>query len=108
MESTQHPQINLHYIINPHPQPANPDQPSKIQPHLECLVSSVALAVEATLKEHVYDTFDEALEKAVTVAPSSLSHHSPLLKWRLRVKERRGGIEKERGKKWTEAWHKRE
>ena len=71
-------------------------------------MSSVALVVEATLKEHVYDTFDEALRKTVTVAPSSLSCQSLLLKWRLRVKERRRGIEKERGKQWREAQHKRE
>ena len=71
-------------------------------------MSSVALVVEATLKEHVYDTFDEALGKMVTVASSSLSRHSSLLMWRLRVKERRRGIEKERGKEWREAWHKRE
>ena len=56
-KSTQHPQINLHHEINPHPQPANLDQLGKTQPHLECLVSSVALAVKATLREHVYDTF---------------------------------------------------
>ena len=55
--STQHPQINLHHEISPHPQPANLDQLGKTQPHLECLVSSVALAVKATLREHVYDTF---------------------------------------------------
>ena len=56
-KSTQHPQINLHHEINPHPQPTNLDQLGKTQPHLECLVSSVALAVKATLREHVYDTF---------------------------------------------------
>ena len=56
-KSTQHPQINLHHEINPHSQPANLDQLSKTQPHLERLVSSVALAMKATLREHVYDTF---------------------------------------------------
>ena len=56
-KSTQHPQINLHHEINPHPQPANLDQLSKTQPHQERLVSSVALAMKATLREHVYDTF---------------------------------------------------
>ena len=56
-KSTQHPQINLHHEINPHPQLANLDQLGKTQPHLECLMSSVALAVKATLREHVYDTF---------------------------------------------------
>ena len=56
-KSTQHPQINLHHEINPHPQPTNLNQLGKTQPHLECLVSSVALAVKATLREHIYDTF---------------------------------------------------
>ena len=56
-KSTQHPQINLHHEINPHPQPTNLNQLGKTQPHLECLVSSVALAVKATLREHDYDTF---------------------------------------------------
>ena len=76
-------------------------------------MSSVALAVEAMLKGHVHNTFDEAFEKTGTVAPSSSSRHSPLLKWRSRLKEKQRGIEKEkekdRGKQWRrKAWHKRE
>ena len=50
-------------------------------------MSSMALAVEATLREHVHDTFDEALGKTTTVVPSSSSRHSSLLKWRSRVRE---------------------
>ena len=50
-------------------------------------MSNVALAVEATLREHVHNTFDEALGKMAMAAPSSSSHHSPLLKWRSRVRE---------------------
>ena len=38
-KSTQHPQINLHHEINPHPQLANLDQLGKTKPHLECLMS---------------------------------------------------------------------
>ena len=59
-------------------------------------MSSMALAVEASLREHVHDTFNEAFGKIAMVAPSSSLHCSPLLKWRSRVKERRRGIEKEK------------
>ena len=61
-------------------------------------MSSMALAVEATLREHVHDTFDEAFKKIGIVVPSSSSHRSPLLKWRSRVKDKRRGIEKEKEK----------
>ena len=61
-------------------------------------MSSMALAVEAILREHVHDTFDEAFKKTGTVVPSSSSHRSLLLKWRSRVKEKRRGIEKEKEK----------
>ena len=71
-------------------------------------MSNVALAVEATFGEHVHDTFDEAIRKTAMVELSSSSCHSPLLKWRLRVKKRRRGIEKERGKQCREALHKGE
>ena len=50
-------------------------------------MSSVALAVEATLREHVHNTFEEALGKMAMAAPSSSSHHSSLLTWRSRVRE---------------------
>ena len=59
-------------------------------------MSNVALAVEATLREHVHNTFDEALGKMAMAAPSSSSHHSPLLKWRSRVRERERERERER------------
>ena len=59
-------------------------------------MSSVVLAVEATLREHIHDTFDEALGKMAMAAPSLLSHRSPMLKWRSRVKKKQRGIKKER------------
>ena len=111
------PQINPHHGINlaPTNQPTPWNQPTPTtskprltQPHLERLVSNVALAVEATFREHVHDTFDEALRKTAMVELSSSSRHSPLLKWRSRVKKRRRGIEKERGKQCREALHKGE
>ena len=114
-KSTQHPQINPNHGINlaPTNQPTPWNQPTPTtskprltQPHLERLVSNVALAVEATFREHVHDAFDEALRKTVMVELSSSSRHSPLLKWRSRVKKRRRGIEKERGKQCREALHK--
>ena len=75
-------------------------------------MSSMGLAMEASLREHVHDTFNEAFGKIEMVAPSSSLHCSPLLKWRSRVKERRRGIEKEKEREREEssgeARHKRE
>ena len=59
-------------------------------------MSSMALAVEASLREHVHDSFNEAFGKIAMAAPSSSLRCSPLLKWRSKVKERWKGIEKEK------------
>ena len=98
-KSTQHPQINPHHRINltPTNQPTPiTSKPPSTQPHSKHLMSSVALSMEATDREHVHNTFDEALEKTATAAPSLSLCHSLLLKWRSRVKKRWGGIKKER------------
>ena len=59
-------------------------------------MSNVALAVEAMLREHIHDTFDEALGKTATTTPSLSLRRSLLLKWRSRVKKKQRGIKKER------------
>ena len=112
-KSTQHPQINPHHEINlastNQPTPTT-SKPRSTQPHPKRLVSNMALAMEATFREHIHDTFDEVLGKTTMAAPSSSSRRSSLLKWISRVKKRQRGIkkEKERGKQWREALHKRE
>ena len=63
---------------------------------------SVALVVEATLREHVHDTFDKTLRKTAMMPLSLPSHCSLLLKWRSRVREmerhREGEREREKEK----------